>query len=82
MPTKTAPDLAIARVELEDVLDEVHSLVELLLVSQDARDGAHRRDRVRIGAQRVLVGGDGLIRVADELEEAPCRRSVMGVSLP
>lgn len=70
--SETAPDLAIARVELEDILDKVHRLGELLLVSQDSRDSRHGDDRVRIGTQRVLVRDDRLIRAIDEFEEAPC----------
>lgn len=73
MPTETAPDLAIGRVELDDILDKVHRLRELLLVSQDARDGRHGQDRVRIGTQRLLVRDDRLIRAIDEFEEAPCK---------
>lgn len=72
MPTKAAPDLAIGRVELEDSIEKFHSLGELLLVSQDARDGRHGHDRVRIGTQRVLVRDDCLIRAIDKFEEAPC----------
>lgn len=76
MPTETAPNLAIAWVKLQDILDKVHSLGELLLLAQDARNSRHGGDRVRIGTQRVLVRDDRLIRVIDKFEEAPCAKSV------
>lgn len=62
--TETAPDLAIVPVQLEDALEVLDGLGPLVGGAQDAAHAVHGLDGPRVGAQGVLVGGGGLLGVA------------------
>ncbi len=61
--TKTAPDIAIGRVDLEDGAQVLNSLRERILGAQDTRDALHGGHRPLVVLERKLVALHGAVEV-------------------
>ena len=76
LPTQTAPDVPVIRIELQDAVQVVHRFVKLLLRPQDRTDGVHRGNGPRVRAQSVFVRLDRIFQTSNHLEKASYKRTV------